>query len=154
MQVIELARRLQVSTDTVRYYTKVGFLQPVKSTANGYRHYSERDLERLRFILSARQLGFSVADVGQILAEADAGHSPCPLVRDLIEQRLHETEQRFRETRLLRDRMHAALEEWRLEPDGMPDGHSICHLIEGFMPADTVPEQDAAGHSRGGVGHR
>ena len=154
MQVIELARRLQVSTDTVRYYTKVGFLQPVKSTANGYRHYSERDLERLRFILSARQLGFSVADVGQILAEADAGHSPCPLVRDLIERRLRETEQRFRETQLLRDRMHAALEAWRLKLDGIPDGHSICHLIEGFMSADVVPVQDAGSPRRKGAGQR
>ena len=148
MQVIELARQLQVSTDTVRYCTRVGLLQPVKSSVNGYRHYSERDVERLRFILSARKLGFSVADIGQLLAEADAGHSPCQLARDLIERRLRETGQRFRETRLLRDRMHAALDEWRLKPDGIPDGHSICHLVEGFMQAGREPAQYAARHSQ------
>ena len=133
MQVIELARRLQVSTDTVRYYTRVGFLHPIKSATNGYKHYGDDDLQRLRFILSARHLGFSVADISQILAESDSGHSPCPLVRELIERRLRETEQRFQETQKLRHRMHAAVEEWRHLPDAMPDGHAICHLIEDFI---------------------
>lgn len=49
MTVNELARKLKVAPDTVRYYTRIGLLQPRKAAGNGYHHYSERDEERLRF---------------------------------------------------------------------------------------------------------
>tara|TARA_R110002110_G_C13465503_1_gene719018 strand:+ start:1447 stop:1599 length:153 start_codon:yes stop_codon:yes gene_type:complete len=48
--------------------------------------YGEREIQRLRFILSAGQLGFSVNDIGEILAVADKGKTPCLLVRRLIQQ--------------------------------------------------------------------
>jgi DNA-binding transcriptional MerR regulator len=60
MTVSELAEVLLITPDTVRYYTRVGFLSPAKNSSNGYKDYGESDQHRLRFILSARQLGFSV----------------------------------------------------------------------------------------------
>jgi DNA-binding transcriptional MerR regulator len=95
MRVNELAKKLGVSADTIRYYTRAGFVAPRKDQTNGYKSYRERDEQRLRFILSARQLGFSVADVAQILNEADGGKSACPTVRHLIALRLQQTTQRF-----------------------------------------------------------
>jgi DNA-binding transcriptional MerR regulator len=133
MHVNQLAHSLKVSTDTVRFYTKIAFLRPVKSAVNGYKVYDESDRQRLRFIVSARQLGFSVGDIGQILEQADQGLSPCPLVRRLIDQRLQETEQRYQQTARLRERMRAAVQEWSLRPHSVPDGHSLCRLIEDFM---------------------
>jgi DNA-binding transcriptional MerR regulator len=132
MRVNELAKKLGVSDDTIRYYTRAGFVTPGKDQSNGYKSYRERDENRLRFILSARQLGFSVADIAQILAEADGGKSACPTVRHLIALRLQETTQRFEDMQKLRKRMLAALNEWGSRPDRQPSGISICHLIEGF----------------------
>ena len=134
MKVQQLAKRLGVTADTVRFYTRNGFLKPGKNTDNGYRQYSETDYRRLRFILSARQLGFSVDDIGQLLGEADVGKTPCPLARQLIEQRLEELERRFNDTALLLKRMRAAVEEWREQPNRNPTGQTICHLIESFDP--------------------
>jgi DNA-binding transcriptional MerR regulator len=107
-------------------------LNPSKSKANGYREYSDNDVKRLRFVLSARQLGFSVEDIQEILNYADNKKSPCPTVRRLIDQRLHETEQQFKETLQLRDRMQRAVLEWSQKPDKAPTGHMLCHLIEEF----------------------
>lgn len=132
MRVAELADSLAITPDTVRYYTRVGYLTPKKNRANGYKKYDENDQQRLRFILSARQLGFSVSDIGHILAEADKGKSPCPMTRELLEKRLDETEQRFQETVTLRNRMKAAVDSWRSKPDKVPTGKMICHLIEEF----------------------
>ena len=132
MRVSELAEYLNVTADTVRYYTRVGFLSPEKNSENGYKEYGTKDQQRLRFILSARQLGFSVNDIGQILSEADTGQSVCPLVRKLIEKRLEETEKQFQETLALRARMQSAMNEWQDKPNQLPTGHMICHLIEGF----------------------
>ena len=132
VKVIEMARRLGVTADTVRFYTRIKILKPGKNKTNGYREYSESDYNRLRFVLSARQLGFSVEDIQEILNHADKKKSPCPTVRRLIDQRLNETEQRFAETLQLRERMQQAVVEWSQKPDKVPTGHMICHLIEEF----------------------
>lgn len=71
VKVIEMARRLGVTADTVRFYTRIKILKPGKNKTNGYREYSENDYNRLRFVLSARQLGFSVEDIQEILNHAD-----------------------------------------------------------------------------------
>jgi len=132
MRVNQLAKTLGITPDTVRFYTRIGVLHPHKNLANGYREYSEKDVGRLKFILSARQIGFSVDDIKQILAEAELKKSPCQTVRRLLDQRLHETEQRFKETIQLRDRMREAVIEWGSKPDMVPNGHMVCHLIENF----------------------
>ena len=132
MKVIEVARLLGITADTVRFYTRINILNPTKSKANGYREYSDNDVKRLRFVLSARQLGFSVEDIQEILGHADKKRTPCPTVRRLIDQRLHEAEEQFKETIRLRDRMQRAVLEWSQKPDKAPTGHMLCHLIEDF----------------------
>ncbi|MEX2131574.1 MAG: MerR family transcriptional regulator [Pseudohongiellaceae bacterium] len=132
MRVSELAGILDVTPDTVRYYTRVGILRPQRNKRNGYKEYTSRDLSRLRFVISARHLGFSVGDIEQIVSVADKGRTPCPLVRRLIEQRLHETQRQFADTGALRKRMTASIKQWRNLPDKEPNGSSICYLIEGF----------------------
>lgn len=132
MRVSELAESLSITPETVRYYTRLGYLAPKKSPNNGYREYDEKDQQRLRFILSARQLGFSVTDIGKILSEADQGKSPCCTTRQLMEKRLEETEQQFQEMVKLRNKMKAAVAQWYQKPNKQPNGQSICHLIEEF----------------------
>ena len=133
MRVRELAKVLSVSAETIRFYTRKGYLSPAKSPSNGYKEYNPKDQSRMRFILSARALGFTVADIGEILTVADKKHTPCPIVRLLIEQRLLETEAQFMETKKLRDRMRNAVREWNGLPDTEPTGDMICHLIDAFQ---------------------
>ncbi len=129
MTVNEIAKSLKTTVDTVRYYTRLGLVIPGKSS-NGYKFYSNKDQSRLRFILSARQLGFSVKDIQQILKEADHGKSACPLVRKLIKARLDETEKQFQEMLQLRKKMKGALKQWDLMVDKAPSSTMVCHLIE------------------------
>jgi DNA-binding transcriptional MerR regulator len=132
MQVTELADLFDVKKDTVRYYTRIGLLHPTKSVGNGYKFYGAKEQARLRFILSARDLGFSIDDIKQIVLEADLGKTPCPTVKELIKKRLEETEKRFIEMAKLRDRMRIAVESWHDKPDKEPCNNVICHLIEDF----------------------
>ncbi len=78
MKVSELARQAEVTAETVRHYTREGLLHPMRDPDNGYQLYDHADLERLRFIQRARTLGFSVAEISDILAHADQGDSPAP----------------------------------------------------------------------------
>lgn len=131
MKVIELAKSLGTTADTVRYYTRLELLKPAKSV-NGYKLYSNKEVSRLKFILSARNLGFSVADIKQILNESEDGKSACPLVRSLIKERLEETEKQFQAMLALRGKMSSALSQWEEMEDKAPTANMVCHLIENF----------------------
>ncbi|MBZ5487000.1 MerR family DNA-binding protein [Halomonas aquamarina] len=140
MKVSELARRGGVTAETVRHYTREGLLSPARHPDNGYQLFTSADLERLHFIQRARKLGFSVGEIRDILLHADHGDSPCPLVRDLLATRLPQIRARIEELEALAQRMEQALESWQHMPDGTPDGHSLCRLIESF-PDDASPKE-------------
>ena len=132
MKVNELANKLNITPDTVRFYSRNGFLSPLKNPSNGYKLYSVKDQRRLQFIISARQLGFTVNDIAQILQEADQGHTACNLVREIVEKKLAETERQFQQTLALRNRLQSAIIDWQDKPNKAPSSDMICHLIEDF----------------------
>ena len=132
MYVKQLAKLMDVTPETVRYYSRVGLLKPVRSETNGYQEYTQQDTQRLKFIISARQLGFSIKDIQQIITQSEQGNCPCPLTRKLITERLAQTEALFQETLKLRNRMHAAIAQWETSPDGASSS-DICSLIESFV---------------------
>lgn len=130
MKVSELAKVAGVTAETVRHYTRLGLITAERNPNNGYQLYDEQALRRLRFIQRARTLGFSLKEIGNILGHADHGDSPCPLVRDLLAARLPEIRRQIAELERLAARMEQALAAWSDMPDGAPDGHTICQLIE------------------------
>lgn len=132
MKVNEIAKQAGATGETVRHYVREGLLTPERHPDNGYQLFDQNHLERLRFIQRARKLGFSVADIRDILAHADHGDSPCPLVRDLLASRLPQVRAQIAELEALASRMEQALESWQAMPDAAPDGHSLCRLIESF----------------------
>ena len=129
MKVKEIATAAGVNPDTVRFYTREGLLRPTRNPDNNYQQYDAEDLRRLRFARKARQLGFSLPEIRQILEQADDHHSPCPMVRDVFQQRLAEVEREISELQKLRARMVSALSTWQDMPDGTPDGHRNLKLI-------------------------
>lgn len=132
MKVSDIARKAEVTGETVRHYVREGLLAPERHPDNGYQLFSQQDVQRLRFIQRARKLGFSVAEVRDILSHADHGDSPCPLVRDLLAHRLPQVRAQINELQALAARMEKALESWQHMPDAAPDGHSLCRLIDSF----------------------
>ncbi|GGB69562.1 MULTISPECIES: MerR family transcriptional regulator [Shewanella] len=146
MKVAQLANKLGVSADTVRFYTRIGLLNPSKSPNNGYKTFNHKDMVRMQFILSARNLGFSVEDIKVIFSKTDLGDSACQLVRELIKVKLLETEQQFNEMVQLRSKLSKAIQDWSQMPDNIPTGNMICHLIENTNQEDIVSEELGVPH--------
>ncbi len=127
-----LAKRADVPLFTVRYYTRIGLLKPSRDLRNGYRIYRASDKDRLRFITAAKELGFTLAEIEEILDHAAHSQTPCPMVRDVVEKRIEENKQKIRELKRLQKRLESAAEMWKGMKDSIPDGHSVCRLIESF----------------------
>ena len=130
--VNQLAIQSNAPAHVVRYYARIGLIQPSAQQQNGYRLFASKVATRLRFIRMAKLLGFTLNEIKQITQHADMEQSPCGNVRKIIQHRIFENRTRINEMIKLQSRMELALEQWELMPDGMPDGHSVCHLIESF----------------------
>ena len=72
-----LARRTGCNLETIRYYEQIGLLSDRRRTDRGYRQYDEAQVSRLRFILRGRELGFSVAEIRDLLGLIDGGQGTC-----------------------------------------------------------------------------
>ena len=140
MNVSQLARSAGTTGDTVRHYTDLGLLRPQRDPDNGYRIYARDDLDRLRFALQARSLGFTLSDIAALVEEAESGQSPCQHTRELIEQRLAEVEAQIAHLQQLSGRMRAAMASWSSQPDCHPGDNDvrICGLIEAFAAQQEV----------------
>jgi Cu(I)-responsive transcriptional regulator len=67
MNIGQAANHSGISAKTIRYYESIGLIPAASRTGSGYRTYSDKDVERLRFIHHSRNLGFSVKDVSLLL---------------------------------------------------------------------------------------
>lgn len=130
MTASSLAQKSDVSLYTVRHYTRIGLLKPSRNWQNNYKLYQPSDEVRVRFIQAAKNLGFSLAEISDILDEAEHGNSPCPLVREIIVHRIDENRRKIKEMQKLQRKMEKSLAEWQKLKDSMPTGDSVCHLIE------------------------
>ncbi len=86
----EVAVRLGLSVDTLRYYEKIGLLPPVSRTPSGIRFYDAQDLSRLRFIQRAKSMNFTLEEIGQLLEMRKDPQHARKEVRELTHHKLNE----------------------------------------------------------------
>ena len=132
LTVNQLAQKSGAPAHVVRYYTRIGLIKPSSKKGNGYRQFKTSDAQRLRFIRQAKDLGFTLGEIRQITQHAEVGESPCEDVRRIIQDHIDENRIKIEAMVSLQTRMEQALEKWNRMPDGIPDGTSVCHLIEGI----------------------
>lgn len=128
LKIGALAKLGGVGIEALRFYERSGLLGRPGRTQSGYRVYDAAVLTRLDFIKRAQVLGFSLAEIKRIIADKQAGRSPCLEVREIVRHRLEELDERLKEMRRYRRELGAALSQW--EETGELDGH-VCGLIEG-----------------------
>ena len=78
-----LSEQTGVKIETIRYYEREGLLPSPPRTSGGHRSYSEDHLKRLTFIRRSRELGFSMAEIRELLALVDGGSYTCGEIKAL-----------------------------------------------------------------------
>lgn len=129
MNIGQAARASGISAKMIRYYESVGLVPAVDRRASGYRDYGTSDVHRLAFVRRARDLGFSMEQIRDLLRLwSDAGRSNAE-VKAIALGHVAELERRARE---LNDVAHALMHlASACEGDGRPD----CPIIEGLEGA-------------------
>jgi len=96
-----LSQDTGVNIETIRYYERVGVMPAPERTAGGFRKYREDHLKRLNFIRRGRELGFSLADLRELLRLVDGHAYTCAQVRTLTLRYLAETRRKIADLRRL-----------------------------------------------------
>lgn len=103
MKIGEVARRVGIPIDTVRYYERNGLLPPPARRASGYRDYHDSDIARLNFVLRAKALGFTLVEIRELLELSDAAEGDMANIRGLAASKLQDIEQRITQLARVRD---------------------------------------------------
>ncbi|MGH9075873.1 MAG: heavy metal-responsive transcriptional regulator [Acidimicrobiales bacterium] len=127
MRIGEVAGAVGVNPKTIRYYEEIGLLPDPQRTPSGYRDYTDEDRSRLVFVKTARRLGLSLADIGEILALRERGERPCDYVLGVLDRQVADVDRRIAELEALR----AELAGLRSQTDRLPGTDTgYCSLIE------------------------
>jgi MerR family mercuric resistance operon transcriptional regulator len=111
-QIGEVAACSGLPPDTLRYYERIGLLPPPARTSGGFRVYPPQVLDRLRFIKQAQALGLTLQEIRDLLAYQDhGGLERCRKVRDLLQAKLEELQQKLSELEQFRAVLSRHLDE-------------------------------------------
>jgi DNA-binding transcriptional MerR regulator len=128
MKIRELANATATKVETVRYYEKIGLLPPPARTSANYRAYGGDHLARLSFIRRARDLGFSLEAVRELLTLSDDPSQSCEAVDGIARVHLTEVDRKIGDLMALRSELDSVLGACRHGKVG------DCKIIEALAP--------------------
>jgi len=133
MNVGQAAKASGVSAKMIRYYEEIGVLPAPQRAANGYRAFSERDVHTLRFIRRARDLGFSVQQIRQLVGLWRDRSRPSAEVKRIALTHIEELDRKIEETRAMRNTLAHLAQHCR--GDGRPDCPILDELASEHLDA-------------------
>ena len=131
----ELAEQAGISADTLRYYEKHGLMKPGLRGANGYRLYSSDDKARIEFIVSAKQVGFTLREISELLSlEVTRDQATCAEVKSIVDDKLVFIQQQLDEL----TKMQRSLQSLSDACCGGSESATLCSIL------DTLADREAA----------
>ena len=129
MNIGQAAKHSGLSAKMIRYYESIGLLRPAGRSASGYRTYGTDDLHRLGFIRRARDLGFSLEEVGRLLSLWQDRQRASADVKALASAHVQELNRKIAELSEKRDTLQSLVEH--CHGDDRPDCPILSELESG-----------------------
>jgi Cu(I)-responsive transcriptional regulator len=123
-----LANATDTKVETIRYYERIGLLSAPARTSGNYRAYNPEHLNRLSFIRRARDLGFSLAQVRELLSLSDQRDRSCKAVDAIAREHLAEVDSKIADLSALRRELDNVISQC---------GHGTvadCRIIDALSP--------------------
>ncbi len=96
LKIGEVAKRSEVGIETIRFYEREGLLAEPERRPSGYRQYDESVVSRLKFIRNAKELGFTLSEIKELLGLWFDVNTKCVHVRQRAEQKLTDIDDKIR----------------------------------------------------------
>src|SRR5262249_19001715 len=110
LRIGEVASQAGVNVQTLRFYERRGLLPEPPRRASGYREYAPESVRRVWFIKRAQELGFTLAELEELLRLRDDPGIPCRQVRATAEAKIDDIERRIRRLQAMRAALAALVE--------------------------------------------
>ncbi len=132
MTIGAVAKRAGVAIDTIRYYEREGLLPEPLRRASGYRSYDEGVVQQLLFIRRAKDLGFTLEEIRELLALSADRHRGVKAVKHRAQERLAAIEARIAELTRVRDGLEQLIDA--CPGHGSPEQCPILRALTGQEP--------------------
>lgn len=143
MTIGQLARQAGVGVQTVRYYERRGLLPAAPRRASGYREFDAAALDRLRFIRRAQELGFTLAEIAELLELRLDPRTTAAEVKARARRKLESVAGKIRDLERIRDALTHLAGQCR----GGRGPTGDCPLLEALGPLD--PASGTTTHTHG-----
>jgi MerR family mercuric resistance operon transcriptional regulator len=128
LTIKELAKLTETSTETIRYYEKIGIIPKPKRLENGYRSYDKAYIIKIKFIIKAKKLGFTLQEIKQLFSNALDPEATCNDIADIALAKIEQIDQQIYELNKMKELLNSV--SIKCEPS-----YSIqeCPIINSLM---------------------
>jgi DNA-binding transcriptional MerR regulator len=126
MLIGELAEKANVSIDTIRYYEREGLIEPVSVRESGYREFDKRSVKTIGFVVRAKDLGFSLKEIRNLLALKDNPDTTCSSVRAMAKKKLEDVTGKIKALRKIETELKTLVKECA----GGDAGLDTCPIVD------------------------
>lgn len=149
MNIGEAAKACGVSAKMIRHYESVGLFPEAARTESGYRQYTDKDINTLRFIRQSRDLGFSIEQIRELLGLWQNRKRPSRQVKALAQAHIQELEEKLQELQAMKSTLEHLVH--CCHGDDRPDCPIITTLESSAPVMAGQAGHEVAGHGRAGL---
>lgn len=131
----QVAKQTHLSHDTLRLYERMGLIEEPPRMANNYRQYPEETITRVKFIIRAKDMGFTLKEIGEILAIRKTSNHTCDEVRKKAESKRQQTLKKIDELKRLEVALSTLISTCETH-----DHHDLCPILSALEQADKKEE--------------
>ncbi|GJL73063.1 MAG: heavy metal-responsive transcriptional regulator [Nitrosomonas sp.] len=111
MLIGELAKKINVSIDTIRYYERKGLIKPASIRKSGYREFDQNSVKTIHFIVRAKDLGFSLKEIRELLKLKNNPDTKCGEIKALTEKKLTDVASKIETLKIIKKDLTELLSE-------------------------------------------
>jgi Hg(II)-responsive transcriptional regulator len=139
MLIGELARKTGSSKETIRYYERIGLIEPDKRRDSGYREYTEAEVKKLHFVNRAKQLGFTLKEISELLDLEINDETSCDPVRKKAISKLDDVQQKIKTLRHIEEVLQSLIEA--CNHDEVTEKCVILRALEGEAMSEEFTDE-------------
>ncbi len=112
MRISQVSKLFDLSPDTIRYYEKIGLLDPISKDFRGNKDFQDKDIRRLRFVKTMRKAGVSTERIRAYVCLFKKGEETLEIRKELLIQQRDEMEEKLRNMHIIFDELNYTIDHF------------------------------------------